>query len=153
MLRSWNEVRARAAKFADDWGGAAYEKGETRGPDWRFGGRLGNAPPGVAVEGEVDALVAHEHSRHRARGLSGSLRIEPGASERGLSLALEPAWGTAGSGAERLRSLGDAGCLLSKAEIEPRSASSRGWAMGCLRWADAIRARRRSGSASPGDTT
>ena len=30
MLLSWNEVRARAARFAEDWREAAYEKGETQ---------------------------------------------------------------------------------------------------------------------------
>ena len=30
MLLSWNEVRARAARFAEDWRDAAYEKGETQ---------------------------------------------------------------------------------------------------------------------------
>ena len=30
MRLSWNEVRARAAKFADEWRDAAYEKGETQ---------------------------------------------------------------------------------------------------------------------------
>ena len=30
MRLSWNEVRVRAAKFADDWRDAAYEKGETQ---------------------------------------------------------------------------------------------------------------------------
>ena len=30
MRLSWNEVRARAGKFADDWRDAAYEKGETQ---------------------------------------------------------------------------------------------------------------------------
>ena len=29
MRHSWNEIRARAAKFAEDWKDAAYEKGET----------------------------------------------------------------------------------------------------------------------------
>ena len=28
MRLSWNEIRARAAKFAEDWKNAAYEKGE-----------------------------------------------------------------------------------------------------------------------------
>ena len=27
MRLSWNEIRARAAKFSDDWQEAAYEKG------------------------------------------------------------------------------------------------------------------------------
>ena len=30
MRLSWNEVRARAAAFADEWRDAAYEKGETQ---------------------------------------------------------------------------------------------------------------------------
>ena len=30
MLLSWNEIRARAARFADEWRDAAYEKGETQ---------------------------------------------------------------------------------------------------------------------------
>ena len=30
MRLSWNEVRARAARFADEWKHAAYEKGETQ---------------------------------------------------------------------------------------------------------------------------
>ena len=30
MRLSWNEVRARAARFADEWQNAAYEKGETQ---------------------------------------------------------------------------------------------------------------------------
>ena len=30
MRLSWNEIRARAARFADDWRDAAYEKGETQ---------------------------------------------------------------------------------------------------------------------------
>ena len=30
MRLSWNEIRPRAAKFADDWRDAAYEKGETQ---------------------------------------------------------------------------------------------------------------------------
>ena len=29
MRLSWNEMRARAARFADEWKHAAYEKGET----------------------------------------------------------------------------------------------------------------------------
>ena len=30
MRLSWNEIRARAAKFSDDWQEAAYEKGIMR---------------------------------------------------------------------------------------------------------------------------
>ncbi len=30
MRLSWNEIRARASKFADEWKGASYERGETQ---------------------------------------------------------------------------------------------------------------------------
>ena len=30
MRLSWNEVRTRAAAFAEDWRDASYEKGETQ---------------------------------------------------------------------------------------------------------------------------
>src|SRR3954471_17060187 len=30
MHLSWNEIRARAARFADEWKDARYEKGETQ---------------------------------------------------------------------------------------------------------------------------
>ena len=30
MRLSWNEIRARAARFAEEWHGASYEKGETQ---------------------------------------------------------------------------------------------------------------------------
>lgn len=30
MLLSWNEIRARASQFSEDWEGAHYEKGETQ---------------------------------------------------------------------------------------------------------------------------
>ena len=30
MRLSWNEIRARAARFADEWKDARYEKGETQ---------------------------------------------------------------------------------------------------------------------------
>ena len=30
MRLSWNEIRARAARFAEEWAGAKYEKGEAQ---------------------------------------------------------------------------------------------------------------------------
>ena len=56
-------------------------------------------------------LVAHEESDYEEWGASGSIRIDPGASGEGLSLAVMPAWGAASSGVERLWSLADAGAL------------------------------------------
>ena len=45
------------------------------------------AGSGVTVEGSVRGLVAHEASGYEEWGASGSVRIDPGASGRGLSLS------------------------------------------------------------------
>ena len=47
MRLSWNEVRARAAKVADDWQDAAYEKGimTTGSCSRRVADRLPGGPP------------------------------------------------------------------------------------------------------------
>ena len=66
---------------------------------------------GVAVEGAVRGLIAHEDEGYREWGASGSVRIDPGASGRGLSLTLSPTWGNAASGTERLWGLRDASGL------------------------------------------
>ena len=66
---------------------------------------------GVAVEGAVRGLLAHEEEGYREWGASGSVRIDPGASGRGLSLTLSPTWGAAASGTERLWGLRDASGL------------------------------------------
>ena len=56
-------------------------------------------------------LLAHEDEGYREWGASGSVRIDPGASGRGLSLTLSPTWGAAASGTERLWGLRDASGL------------------------------------------
>ena len=69
----------------------------------------------LTVEGRVRTLVAHEESGYREWGASGSVRIDPGASGRGLSLTVAPAWGT-GTGA--LWSARDASALTPEYEVE-----------------------------------
>ena len=51
------------------------------------GGAIRYAGDGVTVEGSVRALVAHEESGYEEWGASGSIRINPGDSGRGLSLS------------------------------------------------------------------
>ena len=63
------------------------------------------AGAGFAIEGTVRTFVAHEDGNFEDWGASGSIRIDPGASGRGMSLTVAPAWGSASSGVERLWSL------------------------------------------------
>ena len=82
------------------------------------GGGLAWTDParGLTVEAKARTLIAHEDGDYREWGASGSVRIEPGASGRGLSLTLAPAWGAAEDGAERLWGLRDARGLAPDAE-------------------------------------
>ena len=45
------------------------------------------------MEANARTLVAHEDSGYREWGAGGSVRLDPGASGRGLSLTLAPVWG------------------------------------------------------------
>ena len=83
-----------------------------------LGARLRYTRPGVTVEGAVRGLVAHEEAGYEEWGASGTIRIDPSTSGRGLSFRLTPAWGHAGSAAERLWGLGDARGLAPDAEVE-----------------------------------
>ena len=81
-----------------DWGDA-----ET-GFGLEVGGRVSYADPtlGLTVEGTVRGLLAHEADAYKEWGASGSVRLDPGATGRGLSVTLAPTWGAAASGVEGL---------------------------------------------------
>ena len=72
----------------------------------------------VTVEAKLRGLIAHEEADYSEWGATGSVRIDPGASGRGLSLSLTPAWGAAGGGAERLWSVRDARGLAPEGAFE-----------------------------------
>ena len=74
---------------------------------------------GLTVEAKLRGLVAHQDADYREWGASGGIRIDPGASGRGLSLSVAPAWGEATNGAERLWSLADARGLGNPGAFEP----------------------------------
>ena len=57
-------------------------------------------PWGLMVEAGGRFLVVHS-SKYHERGVSGAVRVEPGAVGRGLSLSLQPAWGLPEEGFER----------------------------------------------------
>ena len=56
-------------------------------------------------------LLAHAEGGYREWGVSGALRVAPGAAGRGLSLSLTPAWGADAGGTDRLWSARDAVAL------------------------------------------
>ena len=106
--------------FALDGGGAlapTFEAGlrhdggdaET-GAGIELGGGLRYTVPaaGLTAEAKVRGLVAHQAADFAEWGASGSLRLEPHASGRGLSLTLAPLWGADSGGAQRLWSAVDA---------------------------------------------
>ena len=67
------------------------------------GGGLAWADParGLTLEARGRALLVHRRDLDDW-GVSGALRVDPGASGRGLSLRVLPSWGTDGSGVARL---------------------------------------------------
>ena len=102
--------------------GLRHDGGDAEtGTGVELGGRIAWSDPGtgLGMEARVRTLLAHEDSDYREWGASGSLRLDPGASGRGLSFHLAPTWGAASSGAERLWSARDAGGLARGAEFEP----------------------------------
>ena len=99
--------------------GVRHDAGDAEtGTGLEVGAGLRYEAAGVAVEGAVRGLVAHEQSGYEEWGASGSVRIDPDASGRGLSLRLAPSWGNASSGTERLWSAGDALALAPEGGFE-----------------------------------
>ena len=75
----------------------------------------------VSVEGQVRGLVAHEESGYEDWGASGSVRISPEGSGRGLMLSLTPVWGNAGSQAGRLWGARDAEAFGRKSDFAAKA--------------------------------
>ena len=89
--------------------GVRHDMGDAEtGTGIELGAGVKFAGTGFSVEGAVRALVAHEESGYEEWGASGSVRIDPDGSGRGLSLTLTPTWGNASSAAGRLWSAGNA---------------------------------------------
>ena len=71
------------------------------------------------VEGRVRGLVAHEERGYEEWGASGTVRLDPSSSGRGLSLSIAPSAGNAGSGTGALWSAQDPRALAPEGEFEP----------------------------------
>ena len=80
--------------------------------------RYADPESGLTVEASARRLLAHEDSGFGEWGVSGSVRLDPGASGRGLSLTLAPTVGAASSGVDRLWSARDAAGLAANDDFE-----------------------------------
>ena len=102
--------------------GLRHDGGDAEtGTGVELGGRIAysNAASGLSIEARARTLIAHEDSGYEEWGASGSVRLDPGTSGRGLSFTLAPTLGAASSGVERLWSLRDAQELTNDDEFEP----------------------------------
>ena len=115
-------------QFAIEGGGTFVPSGEVglrldggdaeTGTGLEVGAGMRYARGPLTIEGQVRALVAHEESGYEEWGASGSVRVNPSQSGRGLTFAIAPVWGSAGSQAERLWGARDARELGQEAEFE-----------------------------------
>ena len=67
---------------------------------------------GLTVEGRVRGLLTHTDDGYEEWGASGSIRLDPGLSGRGVSLSVTPVWGAASGGVDRLWATRPAAGLL-----------------------------------------
>ena len=101
--------------------GLRHDGGDAEtGTGVEVGGRIRytDAGSGLTVEANARKLIAHEDSGYEEWGAGGSVRLDPGASGRGLSFSLAPVWGTPSSGVERLWSARDAAGLVRDDDFE-----------------------------------
>ena len=99
--------------------GLRHDGGDAEtGTGVEFGAGLRYEGDGIAVAGSARWLVAHEAAGYEEWGASGSVRIDPGDSGRGLSLTLAPTVGNAASGTGNLWSAADARGLAPGTEFE-----------------------------------
>ena len=102
--------------------GLRHDGGDAEtGAGIEVGGSVRYADPklGFTVEAKMRGLIAHEDADYAEWGAGASLRFDPGAGGRGLSLSLSPAWGAATGRAGRLRSLHDVRGLAANDPFRP----------------------------------
>ena len=101
--------------------GLRHDGGDAEtGTGIELGAGLGYTDPdsGLSMEAQARWLAAHEASDYEEWGVSGSVRLDPGAGGRGLSLTLAPTVGNAASGTGTLWSAADARGLAPGTEFE-----------------------------------
>ena len=99
--------------------GLRHDGGDAEsGTGLEVGAGLSYVAGALTVEGQVRTLVAHEDSGYEEWGVSGTVRITPSASGRGLMLRFAPQWGRTASAVQRLWSAPDASALGAGGEFE-----------------------------------
>ena len=101
--------------------GLRYDGGDAEtGGGLEVGGSVRYAAPirGLTIVVRVRGLLAHEERDFEEWGVSGSVRLDPGADGRGLSMRLGSAWGAASGDAESLWAQRVAGGL-ERGDFEP----------------------------------
>ena len=99
--------------------GLRHDGGDAEeGVGLEVGAGLAFRRPGIAIEGKVRTLVAHDDDAYREWGASAAVRIDPGSDGRGMSLTITPTWGSAATEAEQLWSTRTAEDLVSDNTFE-----------------------------------
>ncbi len=102
--------------------GLRHDAGDAEtGTGVEIGGGLRLTDPtlGLTVEVKARGLIAHQDAEYREWGASAALRLNPGASGRGLMLTLTPTWGAPLSGTQRLWSQRDVQNLTAGRDFAP----------------------------------
>ena len=104
--------------------GLRHDGGDAEtGTGLEFGAGLGFADPsrGLDMALRVHGLAVHAEDGYDEWGVSGQLRLVPGAAGRGLSASLTPSFGVEPGGTERLWALPNAQALVADGEAPPSS--------------------------------
>ena len=104
--------------------GVRHDGGDAEtGTGLELGAGLGYADPsrGLDMALRVHGLAVHAEDGYDEWGVSGQLRLVPGAAGRGLSASLTPSFGVDPGGTERLWALPDAQTLAANGEATPSS--------------------------------
>ena len=102
--------------------GVRHDGGDAEtGTGLEFGAGLGYAAPsrGLDMALRVHGLASHAEDGYGEWGVSGSLRLVPGAAGRGLSMSLTPSYGADPGGPERLWMLPDVSGLAATDGADP----------------------------------
>ena len=104
--------------------------GETgTGIETGAGLRYSDAASGLTLEGRARTLLSHGGD-YEEWGVSGLVRIDPGASGQGLAFSLQPAWGRTASGVQQLWEAGSTGIAIPADDAAARLHAEVGYGLG-----------------------